>query len=49
MDPSEPLPESAPQIDAGVQAEMRAFVKKCDFEKGVSYDGDGFGRTPDKS
>ena len=35
-----------PQIDADVQAEMRAFVKACDAEKGVSYDGDGFGRKP---
>ena len=37
-----------PQIDADVQTEMRAFVKKCDAEKGVSYDGDGFGRKPGK-
>jgi trimethylamine---corrinoid protein Co-methyltransferase len=37
-----------PQIDADVQAEMRAFVKACDAEKGVSYDGDGYGRKPAK-
>jgi trimethylamine--corrinoid protein Co-methyltransferase len=34
------------QIDADVQAEMRAFVQRCDAEKGVQYDGDGFGRKP---
>jgi trimethylamine---corrinoid protein Co-methyltransferase len=32
------------QIDAERQAEMRAFVKACDAQKGVHYDGDGFGR-----
>jgi trimethylamine---corrinoid protein Co-methyltransferase len=38
-----------PQIDAGVQAEMRAFVKACDTVKGVHYDGDGFGRKPGRT
>jgi trimethylamine--corrinoid protein Co-methyltransferase len=35
-----------PQIDADIQAEMRAFVQTCDAERGVHYDGDGYGRKP---